>query len=392
MTQLPDSVGGKKASSGAMNILVINWQDITNPLGGGAEVHLHQIFSRIAAKGHKVTLLCSWFPGAPPEETIDGIQIVRRGSRDLFNFQVPSAYRQLRKRQQFDVVVDDLNKIPFFTPLFVKEPLVGIAHHLFDTSIFRETNALVASYVYAAERLGLAVYRQSGMPFMVVSPSTQQEFMKHGFTLDRLPLAFNCVDHGRYKQTGVPKSQTPLVGYFGRLKKYKSVDHLLQALPLVLKHVPELRLVVMGEGDDKPRLEGIARELGIADRVEFTGFVSEEKKVEMLQRMWVKVTTSSKEGWGLTVLEANACGTPVLASNVPGLRDSIKDSETGLLYEYGNVAELAAKLTTMLIDSALRSRLATNALSWAKKFDWDVVAGEVIEVLKKHSTRVSSLR
>ncbi len=368
-----------------MNILVINWQDIRNPLGGGAEVHLHQIFTRIAAKGHSVTLLCSSFPGAPSEETIDGIRVVRRGGRHLFNFTVPSAYRELSHREQFDVVVDDLNKIPFFTPWFVKEPLVGIAHHLFDTSIFRETNGLIASYVYAAERLGLAVYRQSGMPFMVVSPSTQQEFVQRGFSIDRLPLAFNCVDHVRYKQTGVPKNQTPLVGYFGRLKKYKSVDHLLHAMPLVMKKVPDVRLVIMGDGDDRPRLESIARELALTDRVEFTGFVSEEKKVEMLQRMWVKVTTSSKEGWGLTVLEANACGTPVLASNVPGLRDSIKDGETGLLYPYGNIDELANKLTLMLTDSALRSQLAASALLWAKKFDWDVVADDVIEVLKKRT-------
>lgn len=139
----------------------------------------------------------------------------------------------------------------------------------------------------------------------------------------------------------------------------------------------------MGDGDDRPRLESITRELKLTDRVEFTGFVSEEKKVEMLQQMWVKVTTSSKEGWGLTVLEANACGTPVLASNVPGLRDSIKDGQTGLLYPYGNIGELANKLTLMLTDSTLRSRLASNALSWAREFDWDVVADKVIEVLKK---------
>lgn len=365
-----------------MKILVINWQDIKNPLGGGAEVHLHEIFSRIARLGHDVTLFCSSFPNAPSEETIDGIRVIRQGGRATFNFRVPFAYLTRFRHEQFDVVIDDLNKIPFFTPLYVGKPLVAIAHHLFDRSIFLEANFLVASYVYWMERLALRTYRRAKIPFMVVSPSTQEEFLKRGYGVHSLPIIYNCVDHTRYKTGGV-KSPEPLIGYFGRLKKYKSVDHLLQAIPFVQKSIPKLRVVIIGEGDDRPRLEALSKELGLDKCVKFTGFVSEDEKVKLLQQMWVKVTPSSKEGWGLTVLEANACGTPVIASNVPGLRDAIKDNQTGLLYEYGNVEELGRKILGVLKDSDLQTRLALNALQFSKQFDWDVVARTTVEELEK---------
>jgi glycosyltransferase involved in cell wall biosynthesis len=166
------------------------------------------------------------------------------------------------------------------------------------------------------------------------------------------------------------------------LKKYKSVEQLLQALPSVVARVPQLKVLIIGEGDDRPRLEAIARELHLQHVVEFLGFVSEETKKELLQKMWFKVTTSSKEGWGLTVLEANACGTPVIASNVEGLRDAVRDGETGLLYEFGNVADLTGKIIQLLTDGDLRLRLTANAIAWAKKFDWERSAEETLRLLE----------
>jgi len=267
--------------------------------------------------------------------------------------------------------------------VFVREPLVAIAHHLFDRSIFLETNYAIASYVYWTERFALDLYRRRAIPFMVVSSSTQEEFLRKGFRREDLPIVHNCVDHALYRPTGVPRSPAPLIGYFGRLKKYKSVDHLLQALARVRGDIPEIRCVIVGEGDDRLRLEAQAGGLGLDECVTFTGYVSDARKVELLQEMWVMVTTSSKEGWGLTVLESNACGTPVIASNVPGLRDAIRDGETGVLYPYGDVADLASKILALLRDGSTRTRLGENAMVWAKTFDWDVAADRALEVLEK---------
>ena len=160
-------------TSCSYNILVINWQDITHPLGGGAEVHFHEIFKRVIAAGHRVTLLSCHYDEAPKEEIIDGIRIIRRGKRDFFNYVVPKAYRELRAQENFDIVIDDVNKIPFFTPLFVKEPLLALAHHFFGKSIFLEVSFHYAAYVYLSEMLIKHIYRRT--PFAVVSESTRKE-------------------------------------------------------------------------------------------------------------------------------------------------------------------------------------------------------------------------
>ncbi|MCC6397081.1 MAG: glycosyltransferase family 4 protein [Bacteroidetes bacterium] len=367
-----------------MRILVLNWQDITNPLSGGAEVHLHSIFSRIARLGHEVTLFCSSYPGAPSEEVRDGMRIVRQGGRALFNLHVPLAYLQRFRAEPFDVVVDDVNKIPFLTPLYVRRPLFGIIHHLFGRSIFLEANPAVASYVSCMEHLGVWLYRRNAMPFFVVSPSTGRELQERGFPPERLHLVHNCVDHDVHRPAPDRRSPTPLIGVFGRLKKYKCVDQILRALPRVRERIREVRMVVVGEGDDRPRLENLARELGVQDVVTFTGFVPEQMKVDFLQRMWFGVTMSSKEGWGLTVLEANACGTPVIAADVPGLRDAVKDGVTGILTPFGDTPALADAILDLLQDTERRERLSREALSWAREFNWDTAAQKTIEALQAH--------
>jgi glycosyltransferase involved in cell wall biosynthesis len=146
---------------------------------------------------------------------------------------------------------------------------------------------------------------------------------------------------------------------------------------------PDVRLVIVGEGDNRQALESLAKELGVAEAVQFTGFVDEKEKVRWLQRVWFGVNTSSKEGWGLTVMEANACSTAVIASDVPGLRDAVKDGETGLLYPYGNIGVLTDKMRLMLDDNRLRDRLAENAYRWAETFDWNAAAKRTLELLEQ---------
>ena len=363
-----------------MNILVVNWQDITNPLSGGAEVHCHEIFSRIVRGGHRVTLCCSSYRGSVGRESIDGIEIRRFGSRPLFNFVFPFAYLACLRGGDYDVVVEDLNKVPFFSPLYVRRPLAGIAHHLFGKSVFRETDLLSAAYVYVMERCAMALYR-TRIPFMVVSRSTEQEFLANGFSPGRLAVIHNCVDHRRYNVGEGTKSAGPLAVYFGRLKKYKSVDHFLRALPAVLAAFPPLKAVVAGDGDDLERLRETARGLGIQDAVEFTGFLTEAQKVDLLRRAWFTVTTSLKEGWGLTVIEANACGTPSVAADVPGLRDAVREGETGLLFPYGDIGALSARMFRLLEDGALRRRRGEGAVRWAATFDWDDAAERTLAFL-----------
>jgi len=365
-----------------MKILIFNWQDIKNPLAGGAEVHLHQIFSRIARMGHSVTLYCSSFPGAKREESIDGLTVIREGGRTLFNFHVPLRYYFRFRKEHFDVVVDDFNKVPFFTPLFVRKPLYVIVHHLFGKSIFREVNPFIGIPFYLVELLGIVVVRLFQIPLMVVSPSTRDEMVRYGFPPEHLDIVYNCVDHDLHRPDPSLKSSTPLIVSFGRLKKYKSVDHLLRAVALVRERIPKMQVIVIGEGDYRSSLEALCVQLHISDVVRFTGFVDEREKISELQQAWFAVNTSPKEGWGLTVIESNACGTPVLASDVPGLRDAIKDGETGILYEYGNIGQLAERILELVENRELRMRLSEQAYAWSRKFDWDATARQAAGLIE----------
>jgi glycosyltransferase involved in cell wall biosynthesis len=373
-----------------MRILVINWQDWTNPLAGGAEAHLRETFRRIADRGHHVTLFCSSYPGAAAEEIVDGIRIIRRGGRNTFNFIVPGVYRELTSNEHYDVVVDDLNKIPFYTPLFVRHPLVVISHHFFGTSIFLEAGRVAGSYVFLAEKLVDRIYRNAR--FLVVSNSTLDEFVRRGFPRENFTLALNGLDHERLHPTGVPKSAHPTIGYFGRLKKYKSPDHLVRAFARVRREVPDAELVFIGRGDFQPELARLAAELGVEDATRFAGFVSEEEKLRLLQELWVVVNPSMKEGWGIVNVEANACGTPAIAADSPGLRDSVQHGLNGLLYRYADIDELTQHLLLVLRDSALRARLEQGALEFARSLSWDDTADATLSVLQETIDRHASRR
>ncbi len=360
-----------------MKILVFNWQDIKNPLAGGAEVHLHETFSRIVKKGHSVTLVCSQFRGGAPRDIIDGIRVIRVGTRNFFNFAVPLWY--LFFGSKYDVVIDDVNKIPFYTPVYVRKPIVAIFHHLFGKSIFLETNAIAASYVYASEWLIPGVYRN--VPIVAVSESTKSELVEQGIPEHNIHIIHNSVDHTLYSTGNEKKERSFTIGFLGRIKKYKSIDHLLQAFDLVKTEIADAKLVIIGDGDYLPALRKTASKMKHRDDITFTGYVPGKEKVRLIRGLDVVVNTSSKEGWGLTVIEANACGIPVIGTNVPGLRDSILDEETGLLYQYGDIEALTALLFRFFGDEELRRRLSKNALDWASKFNWDDSADAFLKAI-----------
>jgi hypothetical protein len=184
--------------------------------------------------------------------------------------------------------------------------------------------------------------------FIIGSPSTHKEYLEWGFPVDQVTVVNYCVNKEIYWPDESNVYDLDRIGYFGRLKKYKSVDHLLQAMDRLRDEYPRLHLDIIGDGDDKSRLEELSAELKLQDRVTFHGFIDESEKAPLLQKMNFVVNTSSKEGWGLTVVEANACGAPVVAANVPGLRDSVVDGETGLLYEFGNIDDLVTNMRVFL--------------------------------------------
>mgnify|MGYP001161920185 CR=1 FL=1 len=365
-----------------MRILVVNWRDIHHPEAGGAEVHFHETFTRIAKAGHHVTLLCSRYPGAEVHESIDGITVIRNGWKLTFNLTVPWFYHRHLAHEAFDIIIEDLNKIPFFLPCFTKRPVLALLHHLFGTAVFRETNPIFAAYVYLTERLIPAVYRRCF--FEVVSESSRDELIRMGLSSDQITVIHNGIDTRLYEHIDVlDQKEAALIVYMGRLKRYKNVDHLIQAMTMVRESVPDARLCIIGTGDQRKALEAMCRSMHLTDAVKFTGFISDQDKVGILRQATVAAFPSDKEGWGLTVIEANACYTPVVATDVPGLRDAVVHGETGVLIPLGDREAMARALISLIQDRQERERLARNAANRALQFTWDTTAEKTLEVIEK---------
>ena len=363
-----------------MKILTLNWNDLKNPFAGGAEVHLEELLRRLVSYGHEVTLLCSGWDGCEDEEVVEGVRIIRRGRRSTFNIVAPKYVRQVAANDSYDILVEDINKIPFYTPLYLKMKTLVVVPHLFATTVFQEINFVLGTYIYLAERPLVSVYRSK--PFNVISESTADDLVRRGIPRDNISVIHCGIDSRTYAfDPNVTKFELPTILYLGRLKKYKCIHHLIDAFAIVKNTLPDAQLMVVGAGDYLPELQKRAAELGVSDVVEFPGFVSMEDKVNRMRRAHVAVLPSLKEGWGLTNIEANATGTTVVAADSPGLRDSVRDGETGLLYEHGNIPLLAEKLLSILTDNSLRQRLEAGGREWAARFNWDYAAREFEKLL-----------
>ncbi|MEX1183434.1 MAG: glycosyltransferase family 4 protein [Gemmatimonadota bacterium] len=353
----------------------MNWQDRQNPQAGGAELHLHEVFGRLAALGHNVTLLVSAWPSAPARTELDGMHVHRTGGRHSFAVAGPRYYRRHLGAERFDLVVEDLNKVPLFSPLWAGLPVVLLVHHLFGATAFAEASAPLAAATWLLERPLPRLYRK--VPVQAVSRSTADDLAARGFERSRITVIENGVDLVFYSpDPAVQRYDMPVVLYLGRLKRYKGVDLLVRAIARLRDQGSGARLIIAGQGDARPAIEELCRELDVGDRVELTGFVSEERKRDLFRRAWVHALASPKEGWGISNMEAAACGTPTVASDSPGLRDSVRHEQTGFLVPHGDVAALATSLQRILHDPALRDRLGANARAFATGYSWDRAAAE----------------
>ena len=356
-----------------MRILLVNWNDRENPQAGGAEIHLHALFGRLAAWGHEVHLVASGWPGAAPRAVIDGIQIRRVGGRHSFALRGRGAVRAALRERPFDVVVEDINKIPLFLPLLTSLPFVAIVPHLFGATAFREAGAPVAAVVWAAELPLPRIYRRAA--FHAISESTRNDLVRRGVPFERITVIHPGVDFQALRpDPATPRAARPTFLYLGRLKRYKGVEFALRALAEARRQRADLTLDITGQGDDRPRLERLAHELGVGPAVRFPGFVSEDEKRRLLRRAWAVVFPSPKEGWGISNVEAAACGTPALASDSDGLRESVRDGVTGYLVPHGDVPALASRMLALAGDPALVERLGRAARAFAEGLSWDSAA------------------
>jgi glycosyltransferase involved in cell wall biosynthesis len=362
-----------------VRILVLNWQDHQNPQAGGAELHLTEIFRRIVARGHGVDLLCSSWKNAPPRVNLDGIDVHRVGTRQTYPFLAHGYYAAQLAANNYDVVIEDLNKVPLYTPLWGVRKLVALVHHLFGATVFREARLPLAAAVWLSERPLGALYRN--VPFQAVSVSTADDLVARGIPRGSIRIIYNGVDSVRLTPDQAERSANPLFVYLGRLKKYKRVDVVIRAFAGL--NVPDASLEIAGTGDYRAPLERLVTSLHLEDRVKFLGFIPEDKKIHLLRRAWASTLASPKEGWGISNLEAAACGTPVIAANSPGICESVVDGETGFLVSPNDPAAMTAAMRGLVESPALVASLGASGRRFAEAFTWDRAANDTLEHLEQ---------
>jgi glycosyltransferase involved in cell wall biosynthesis len=381
----PESAPDLAAIARAANIRRVHfvaWRDLDDPEAGGSELHAHRIASQWAAAGIDVTFRTSAVPGAPRALTRDGYRVLRQAGR--YRVFPAAAWEGLRMgHRPGDALVEIWNGMPFFSPLWYRGPRIVFLHHVHADMWGMVLPPGLAKLGDAMERrVAPHVYRRSRI--VTLSESSRHEIVDMlGLDGDHITVAPPGVD-ARYSPAG-ERSAPPLVVAVGRLVPVKRFDLLFHALAEAKAASPELRAVIIGEGYERPALEQLRSELGADAWLELPGRVSDNELTDWYRKAWVVASASQREGWGMTLTEAAACGTPSVATAIAGHTDAVLDGESGLLVE--RTEDLGAALTRVLTDDVLRSRLSRGALARARWFRWPETARRALEALAEQSVR-----
>jgi glycosyltransferase involved in cell wall biosynthesis len=356
-----------------VRILILNWKDPRHPEAGGAEIVAFEYARRLQALGHDVTWFSRGFPGCAHEETIDGIPVFRRGRLLTTYLHAPLFYRRLRPKP--DVVLDMVNTICWQAPLFARRRTVAYVNQLAREVFLYHLPRPLSWVAFALEGVQYRTYRRT--PFLCFSEGTKGDLVRIGIPAADVFVFPLGLDHERHVP-GAAKSESPLFVFVGRLVAMKRAALCIDAMREVVRRHPDARLAIVGSGPDEERLAARIRESGLEHAVSLVtrdplfGATSGDRKVELMQRAWALVLPSVKEGWGMVVTEAAACGTPSIVTDVTGLREAVRPGESGLVVSANpSAGELAAAMLRLIEDEALRAALSRGAIEWAARFDWD---------------------
>ncbi len=374
-----------KPDKNGLRILIFNWRDTKHIWAGGAENYIQELAKRWVRDGNKVTIFCGNDGQSTRNDVVDGVDIIRRGGFYTVYFWA-FLYYITRFRNKFDLVIDSENGLPFFTPLYVNVPKFLLIHHVHQ-EVFRE------HLRFPFNRLAMFIEKHMMPLFYVnqkvitVSKSSMQDVLKLGLSsVSDIEIVTPGIDLKTFVKT--KKTSFPSFIYLGRLKPYKNVDVAILAFSKIIKKYKNAKFFVVGSGESENYLKDLVSKLNLKDNVEFYGKVTDSERVKMLGKSWISIQPSSFEGWGITVIEANACGTPVIASNVKGLRDSVIDGETGLLVTAKNANLFAREMEELIKDEKYRKQLSEASYIWAQRFSWDDNAKKFVKVVTRDIEKI----
>jgi glycosyltransferase involved in cell wall biosynthesis len=354
-----------------LRILILNWRDVLNARAGGAETLTHEVARRLASH-HEVVWFTSRVPGRAAEEDVDGVSVVRRGSEVSTRLFAPGQAR----RSHWDVVVEEINTLPYFSHLWARSPTVLFIPQLAREVWWYEAPALLARLGYAIEPAYLSAYRN--VTAVTISASTHDDLRRLGLRapIHVIPMAVSTPVLDELP----PKTPSGRLVAVGRLVPSKRFDHAIRALAELRTTIGHATLTIIGDGPERPRLEQLARELKLDGAVRLAGRVSELTKAEILKNSDLLVACSVREGWGLTPTEAARLGTPAIVYDIPGLRDSVIHERTGLLVR-PDPAALADAVLRVAASGSLYTSLRERAWKAWHDCSWDVTASAFERVI-----------
>jgi glycosyltransferase involved in cell wall biosynthesis len=382
----PDTIaklGDIAASAGLRRVHLISWRDLDDVEAGGSEVHAATIARLWAEAGIDVSVRTSYAQGHPPVITRDGYRVVRRAGRYMIFPRAALYEASTRRSGPRDGLVEIWNGMPFFSPLWARGPKVVFLHHVHAEMWQMVLPPNLAKLGDTIERrIAPPLYRRSRI--VTLSESSREELIRDlRFRPDRVTVVPPGVD--RRFTPGGERSPHPLVVAIGRLVPVKRYDLLIRAAARAREDHPALELVIVGEGYERLALLDLVRSLDAESWVRLAGHLTDEQLVDLYRRAWVVASASAREGWGMTITEAAACGVPAVATRVTGHRDAVVDGETGLLVD--DPGELAGALSRVLGDEALRSRLGAAALARASRLTWEATAQGTLAALAEEARR-----
>jgi glycosyltransferase involved in cell wall biosynthesis len=370
------------AEAGLRSIHILAWRDLDDPEAGGSEVHANEVASRWAAAGIDVTMRTSYAPNRPTHGRRNGYRVIRKAGRYLV-FPRAIASEMSGRMGPRDGLVEIWNGVPFLSPVWNRGPRMVWLHHVHGdmwNQIFGPTLAGIGRTLES--RIAPPLYRST--PVVTLSPSSRDLIAESlGWKASRIHVVPPGIDE-RFRPGG-DKSAHPLVAFVGRLVPVKRLDALVRVLIDVKHDVPDLEAVLVGEGYARPDLEEQIAAAGASDWLHLAGRLSDADLQALYRRAWAIASVSGHEGWGMTLTEAAACGTPSVVSDIAGHRDAVAHGRSGLLAD-GDSA-VAATLTRVLTDDALRTQLTAGALERAGELTWDATAEGTLRVLAAEARR-----
>jgi glycosyltransferase involved in cell wall biosynthesis len=366
---------------GVHRVHVLAWRDLADPDAGGSEVHADEFMRRWAAAGLDVLHRTSHARGLPDTATRDGYRVIRRGSR--YSVFPRAVVAELTGRMgRYDALVEIWNGVPWMSPVWCRRPRITFLHHVHGPMWGQILPGPLAAVGRGLEaRVAPPFYRRTQM--VTPSDATREELVELGFLPQRVLAVPNGVSEafspaGDVAAIEAARAPVPTVVAVGRMAPVKRFDELIRAAVVARERVPDLELLLGGSGPIESELRAQVEAAGASSWIRFLGQLSHDELVDHYRRAWLVASASLAEGWGLTLTEAAACGTPAVATDIRGHRSSVVDGVTGVLVP---LESLGDALADVLLDDDRRARLADAALSRARTLTWDRVAREVLAAL-----------